>query len=274
MTWLNAALGRVFDLLLAPFRDLPPLVGLLVVSLLTAVGMLLLFKRTSDQKKLADVKRRIHACLFEIRLFNDDVVAILRAQGEVLGHTANYLRLSLVPMAVMIVPLLLAMAQLQSHYGYAGLSPGRAFLVKARLAGHGTHARPTASLEAPAGLKVETPAVWLPALSELAWRVRAEAWGQRELVIRVGAETVTKTVQVSRGVRRRSPVRLSPSWIDQILYPAEDPLPAGSALASVTVGYPEASVSVFGWGLHWIVVFLVLSTALAFALRGRFGVVI
>jgi len=278
---INGLLRPTFDLLLAPFRSLPPIVGLLIVSLVVSVGMLLVFKATSNQRKLEAVKRQIHACLFEIRLFNDDLRAILRAQMEILRHNLSYLGLSTVPMLWMIVPLVFVIAQLQFHYGYQGLAPGQDFLVKVQLeegwetsaapAGQGT-TRPAASLVAPPGLKVETPAVWIPARRELAWRLRAEDWGDYDLTLRLGAQEYSKTVQVSPAVRRRSPERLGPGLLNDLLYPAEDPLPKGSPIASIAVGYPDGSVPVLGWPLHWMVVFFVLSIVFAFALRGRFGV--
>ena len=113
MNFIHAPLRALFDLLLYPFRSLPAIVGLTVVSLLVSIAMLLIFKRTSNQERLDSVKRQIHAGLFEIRLFNDDIRAIFRAQFEVLRHNLNYLRLSLVPMLWMVVPLFLVVAQLQ-----------------------------------------------------------------------------------------------------------------------------------------------------------------
>ena len=53
--------------------------------------MLLVFKKTSNQAKLEAVKRQIHACLFEIRMFSDDLPAILRAQREILRHNLRYI---------------------------------------------------------------------------------------------------------------------------------------------------------------------------------------
>ena len=91
MAFLNGLLNRVFDLLLAPFRGLPPVAGLLVLSLLTSIGMLLLFKVTSNQDRLSVVKRRMQAGIYEIRLFKDDLRAIFRSQMEITGHTLNYL---------------------------------------------------------------------------------------------------------------------------------------------------------------------------------------
>jgi uncharacterized membrane protein (DUF106 family) len=290
MPFLNALLVPAFDLLLAPVRALPPMAGLAVVSCATAVVMLVVFRRTSDQARLAAVKRSIHAALFEIRLFNDDLRAILRAQAEILRHNATYLRLSMVPMLWVIVPLVLVIAQLQFYYGYAAISPGQPVLVKARLrnitaqarqgtagfgaGSNGGTAVPDASLEAPAGIRVDTPAVWLPAASEVVWKILPAAAGEYELRVRVGSETHGKTLIVSDAVARRSPMRLEEGFLNQILYPSEAPLPGGSAVSAITVDYSEADVSVFGWELHWMIVYFALSIVFAFALKKPFGVVL
>jgi uncharacterized membrane protein (DUF106 family) len=278
----NTLLRTVFDTLLAPFRSLPPIVGLLAVSLVAGIGTLLVFKSTSNQPKLEEVKRQIHACLFEIRLFNADLPAILRAQMEILRHNVTYFRLAAVPMLWMIVPFFVVVAQLQFHYGYRGFRPGQDFIVKvhlkdgwersAALAPSQVPIRPTAMLQAPAGLTVETPPVWIPSQRELAWRLRADRWGDYVLALRLGDQQYSKTVQVSPQVRRRSPVRLEPGFVNGLLYPAEDPLPKGAPVSGITVGYPDEPVSIFGWGVNWLIVFFVLSAAFAFALRGRFGV--
>lgn len=271
MNAVNGALRPLFDALLAPFRSLPPIVGLLAVSLVAAIGMLLVFKRTSNQASLEAVKSQIHACLFEIRLFRDDLPAILRAQGEILRHNARYIALSAVPMLWMTLPLVLVIAQLEFHYGYRGLRPGEDFIVKARFK-ESPAARPVARLEAPPGVEVETPTLWIPAERELAWRLRAREWGDYELKIRLGDQEYTKTAQVSSQVRRRSPERLAPGLWNELIYPAEPPLPKESPLDSIALGYREDSVSVFGWDLNWLVVFVLASVAFAFALRGRMGV--
>jgi uncharacterized membrane protein (DUF106 family) len=284
---LNTLLARSFDVLLAPFRALPPIVGLIVVSLATAVAMLLIFRRTSDQKRLAAVKRQIHAAIFEIRLFNDDMRAIFRAQGEILRHNLTYLRLSLVPMLWMIVPLVLVIAQLQFHYGYGGLAPGEPVLLKAQVregAGPGSgsasavaHASTSdrqeiAVLEAPPAIEAQTPAVWIPATREVIWRIAPRAPGEYELRLRIGNETFTKSVRVSEEVVRRSPVRLEAGFLNQLLYPAEAALPAAAAVSSISLAYPERDIPVLGWGIHWMIVYFALSMVFAFALRKRFNV--
>jgi len=277
MSILNALLRAIVDGLLYPFRGLPPIVGLAVVSLLTSVLLLVVFKKTSNQKALEAVKRKIHAGLFEIRLFNDDFRSILRSQLDILRHNLTYLRYSTVPMIWTLPPLVLLIAQLQFHYGYESLHVGRPALVKATVrASDESGSKPAIRLEAPGpGIEVEEPPVWIPSLREMAWRIEPRTAGDYELRIVNGSESVTKSVRVMDGsdsVLRRSPLRVR-GFLDELLYPAEPPLPS-SAFESIAVTYPEANVDVFGFELHWMIVYFALSIAFAFLLRGTFKVTI
>jgi uncharacterized membrane protein (DUF106 family) len=290
MSTLNLLLRGLFDALLYPFAGLPAIVGLLVVSVATAIAMLLVFKRTSDQQAIEQVKRRIHAGLFEIRLFNDDFRAILRAQADILRHNLGYLRLSLVPMLFVLPPLVLVIAQLQFHYGYAPLGAGDRVILEVELADGWSEmaevprseasGKPLLELQAPAGVVVETPSVWLPSERSLSWRLRIDEVGNHTVRVVAGADSFEKllTDDGSRLVRR-SPLRPGSSWLDQLLYPAEPPLPAGGPLAAIGFELPAAKVPLFGWSLGpvagvpaWMLVFFVLSIVFAFALRKPFGV--
>lgn len=276
---INAALTVAFDAAFVLLGALPPLASLLLVSLATSAVMLLVVARTSNQPGMAATKRAMHAGLFEIRLFNDDLVAILRALGAVLRANGRYLLLSLVPLLWMIVPLVLAIAQLQAFYGYAGLEVGKPVLVKAERregAGGATTGRGDSgagpTLEAPPEVRVETPAVQLAGSTELLWRIVPTAAGDYAITVRDGNRAATKTLVVSNGLARRSPARVSPGFVDQLLYPSEPLLDDGSPVASITVAYPEPGIGVLGVGVHWMIFFFVVSMAGAFILARRFGV--
>ena len=277
MSYVNAALRPLFDLLLAPFAGLPTIVSVVVVSLLTAILMLVVFKHTSNQTALADVKRRIHAGLFEIRLFNDDLRAILRAQSEILRTNLTYLKLSLWPMVWILPPLVLVIAQLQFHYGYEGLRPGQSTLLEVDLKAGAVQdgVRPAATLDLPDGLRAEGREVWVPAESQLAWRLAADAAGDYAVKVTVdGAESVSKTVRVTDRTVRLSPVRVDPSFLSQLIFPAEPALPTDGPVQAIHVAYEDRAVSVLGLGMHWMIPFFVLSIAFAFALRGWMKVTI
>ena len=272
MTWINLVLGWLLGAVLAPFENLPPVVGLAVVALFAAVGMLLVFRATSNQRAIADVKRRIHAGVFEIRLFNDDPRLMARAQLDVLRHNLTYIRLSLVPLAWMLVPLVLLIAQLQFYYGYDGFRPGQTAVVKVRLK-EGAGAAPAISIEAP-GLDVQTPAVWIPSEREAAWRIAAGRSGDYQLTVLLNGRPTTKQVRVTDRVGWRAPERLEAGLLNEVLYPAEPPIEADVPIEAITVRYPEREVSLLGFRVHWMIAFFILSLVFAFALKSRFGVVI
>jgi hypothetical protein len=269
VTVLNTVLGVALDLLLAPFREFP-IAGLAVVSLLTAAGTLLVFRATSDQRKLADAKRAMVASLLEIRLFKDDLSAVSRAQGQLLKYHARYLRLSLAPMLWLIVPVGLVVAQLDFRYGYAGLTPGEPVLVKAHL----SHPVPSVTLDAPPRVHVLTPAVWFPATSEVIWRVRPEAPGEYDLNVRAEGKAFTKTFDVTERVVRRSPARISKGFFTELMNPSEEPLPRGAAVTAITVSYPSRDIRVFGREFSWMTVYFGLTIAFGIALRRPFDVIV
>ena len=284
-------LRGLFDALLFPFRGMPAIVGLIVVSLVTSIAMLLVFKKTSNQTAVERVKRQIHAGLFEIRLFNDDFRAILRAQLDILRHNLRYLQLSLVPMLFMLPPLVLVIAQLQFHYGYAPLRAGDRAIVEVELAEDwqsggavptsDKSGKPRVELQVPAGVVVETPAVWVPSERTLSWRLRVDQPGNHVVRVAVGERTFDKMLtDDGRRIVRRSPLRPGGSLLDQLLYPAEPALPGDSPVASIALDLRDGEIPVAGgWTLGtlagipaWMAIFFVLSIVFAFALRKPFGV--
>ena len=274
MALLNTVLGTLFDLLLSPFRSFHPMIGLTVVSTIAAVLMLLGYRATSNQPAIEAVKRKIAAGLFEIRLFNDDLGAILRAQRAILRHNLTYLGLNLAPMLVMIVPFFLVLAQLQFHYAYRGLAVGEVTTLRVTMADGVTVEPDSINVVTPEGVRIDSPRVWAPSLNEAAWRLVAEAPGRHQLDIQVGDASFTKSIVVSEAVERRAPERLSPGFVNQLIYPAEAPLPDGAAVTAIRIDYPDRVVGLFGLQTHWMIVFFILTIAIAFALKGRFGVTI
>ncbi len=274
MTVLNQALTRLFDLALAPFDRLSPLAGLAVLSLGTAIAVLLAFKWTADQPALVTSKRAVQAAIFEMRLFNDDLLAMLGAQAEVLRHTLHYLRLSLAPTLWLIVPMLALLLHMEFRFGYTGLMTGEAVLVTVRLAedrGRTETVLPV-SLEAPEAIGVETPGVLLPSAREIVWRIRPRATGSYELRVHIGGTVLSKTLVVSDAVARRSPERPDSSPLNQLLHPSEPPLPNGMGLTAITIAYPARDASIVGWNIGWSGVYLALTLAFALVLKRPFGV--
>ena len=273
---INSIFGVIVDLALFPFREMSPMIGLTCFSLAAGVGMLYVFKWTSDQKGLEDVKRKIHAGIFEIRLFSDDIRAIFTAQRDIFRYNFVYLRLALAPLLWMIIPFVLMVAQLQLHYGYEGLMVGEPVIVKVAMSGEravynglgveGGVGSSVVELEVPDGLRLETPRLTIRSLNQAEWRLVADEPGSYELGIRVGDQVYFKSIEVSSQVVKRSPIRTD-RFLDQLLYPGEPGFPSGAAVSAIEVLYPEREVNFFGWDTHWLVPFSIIAIILAFALK-------
>ncbi len=274
MATLNALLRSLFDLLLAPFAGMPAWIPILLVSILTAVFALWVLKHTSNQDLMATVKDRMFAGIFEIRLYNDDIRNIFKATASILGNSLRYIWVAFWPaMLIIMIPVVLIIAQLQFHYGFDGFEPGDSVLLEVDLTpptGQETFevgaAKPAATLDLPAGIVQETPAVWIPTENQLAWRLSFADSGEHQIGIAVDGANVTKSVVVSDGVTRRSPARVDTTFWKQLLYPAEEPLPNDSGVAEVRLDYPTRSVPFLFIDWNWLILYLVLMLIIGFAL--------
>ncbi len=284
MPIFNAALRSLLDLINSPLEGLNPMWGVILWSIPVAIFALLIFKKTSNQERISATKDKIFGCLFEIRLFNDDLMAILRAQIEILRHVVTYQRLSLVPMLWILPPMIILMVHLHTFYGYRGLKPGEEALLKVDLSESwasaksisGNQTRPPISLELPDGLTDITGTVWLEAINQVAWRIKADQPGNYEMAITLGDEAYPKTIVVTDDVVRLSFERPNRSFMGQLEFPGETPLPASSPIEAITLTYSAATMSLFGfdfeWEFAWMVYFFVFTMIIAFALRKRMGV--
>jgi len=273
MTILNTILNTIFRWLLYPFETLSPWVGLVVTAALTSVFMLWVFRLTSNQAGLSAAKRRIHAGLFEMRLYQDDLRALFAAQREVLRFNLTYLRHTLKPFAWLILPVVLILVQLDLRYGYKSLEPGQAALVRVRFAESIAFAPGELRLEVPEGLRVETRPLRIPHEQEVDWRIRAEEVGAYRISVVAGEESFVKEVLVGPRLVPRSPRRGS-GWLDALLYPSEPAFAGDASVRSIEITYREERFTLWGFRMHWMVPFFVLSVAIAFALRKPFKVVI
>ncbi len=278
MKLINDLLRPVFDLLQAPLAGLPALVGILVWSIPVGVFALWVFGKTSNQERIAEVKKHIHAGLFEIRLFNDDIRAIMRAQGEILRHVMRYQALALKPMIFILPPLVLVMVQLHQFYGFRGLRPGDEVLLTVQLAPEAVENadRPDFKIDLPAGLNETMAPVWVPSLGQISWRLGIQDWGDWEIELDIDGAAYGKTIRATEELVRLSPEKPPRTLVDQLEWPSEKPFDRGAAVRSITLGYPEGSVSVLGWDFEWafawMVVFFVLTMVVALVLRKPMGI--
>lgn len=234
---------------------LPPLASLAIMSALVASVVLAAYKLASNQAALKRARRGVSAGLLELRLFQDDPALVGRALRDLLVQQARYLRYACVPLVWVALPLVLLLAQLDAWYSRAPLAPGEAAMVIVRLRPGAAAARPALALEAPPGVRVETPAVWSASRHEAAWRVRGERPGAYVLHARAGDANLTPAVHVGDRLANLADLR-----------------PADGPVVAVSIDYPTRELAAFGVSLSWLPAFFVLTLVFTLLLRPLFGV--
>ena len=269
MAAVNLILTNAFDLLLAPFGGRPWL-AMLVVSFITGVGLLAIFRYTSNQRSIKRSKDQIMADLLEVLLYRDDMRAVIRAQGRLLLHNAVYLRYALPPVVFVIIPFVLFAYQLDLRYGHRALAPGESAIVGVAVAPDVD--LDTVTLSVPEGMTLETPGLRMPSADEVDWRLRADEPG--DFVVRVGTPSgeYEKRVVVGGWGERVSMERVAGGFLNLLKNPGEPPLPDGAPIQSIRINYPDSRMRAFGWSMLWLWPWLILSMVFGYALKGPLGV--
>lgn len=205
---------------------------LIPVSLIYGLAAALALRRFSDRAAVRASINRMIAHLYEFRLFIDTPSLIFRAQLDLLRENLRLLRLILAPCAILALLFLALFPQLDALYGHAPLKPGDPSIITARFDGDAT-------LEAPPGIAIETPAVHSIHDHEVSWRVRPLGKTSGELRLRHDGRVTTKRVVAGAG------------WVD------------GYSGRAIEIHYPRRSVL----GANWMVWFFLLSGIAALVYR-------
>jgi len=279
--WIfNSVLGKIFDLIFFPFRNMSPWVGMILISFLTALLMLFVFRFTSNQKGISQVKNKIKAHLLELRLFKDSLSLSLRAQGNILRYNLKYISYSTKPLLVMIIPLILILIQLNLWFGYEALTPGQKTILKVKLEEGHSPLEINFAIEPSSGFDIETLPLRIEEEREISWRLQAKEKGVHDLTLIVNGKRLTKKVVVAqKPLSKISPLKVSRNFINELINPGESPYSGNLPVKNIEVKYPAMDMNLFGWSIPWLlgippwlIVYFALSIIFGFVFKGIFKV--
>lgn len=267
LNFLASAAARVA---LAPIGWLPPWLSLLLVSIISACGILIVFKYTSNQRAIRRVRDSIKANLLAVRLFNQSPRVTFRAQGALLAAAGHLLLLAIIPVFVMLLPMTLLISQLAAWYEMAPLRPKETTVVFAKLRDRSVPLEGV-SLTVPDGCTIEVGPLPAPEASAVAWRIQTIPPGYHTLKVQADGQTFTKQLAVGDPLMRVSSLRPARDPADVLLHPCEQPFAADAAVQSIEVQYEPRKGWATGAG-RWLITWFLLSMLAAFALRRFFNV--
>lgn len=268
---VNQAVTALFDVVLWPVSALSGSWQAVYLGIPGALLGLLVYRFVSNQEGIERAKDLIKAHLFELRLYKDDFLVTLRAQGLILRHNMSYLGYALLPMAVMIGPFLLMLVQVESRFAFRGLEPGERALLTVQIESETPVSGLEIELALPPGVEGESPALRIDQSGEVVWRVRGADAGVHDVTISVGDQSLHKQVVVGQNGTWVATDLYRANDLTTLLYPQEPALPVDGPASTLTLSYPRASGEFGGLSTaSWI--FMGSSILFGFLLRGPLGV--
>lgn len=255
---LSSIFETAIDALLSPLRGFSPGWGLVVVSVITGIILLIIYGKISNQSAIRNTKRKIYSYILESVLFRQSLTISLKAQAKMLWQGCVYFAIAVPPIIILAIPCILILAQLNRWYESRPLAIGESAILTAMVAPNSSPFKVT--LEAPDSLEISPP-VRSESDHTISWRVSPKAAGALAATVKVEGEatTVTKTIVAGDSFVPLTGGSYRSFWMS-LLYPG-DPALGNSTLPlqALWVEYPTRSFSTFGFNLHWIVVFLLVS---------------
>ena len=268
---VNQVVTALFDVVLWPVSALSGGWQAFYLGIPGALLGLLVYRFVSNQEGIERAKDLIKAHLLELRLYKDDFLVTLRAQGKILRHNMSYLGYALLPMAVMIGPFLLMLVQVESRFAFRGLEPGEQALLTVQIESETPVSGLEIELVLPPGVERESPALRIDQSGEVVWRVRGADAGVHDVTISVGDQSLHKQVVVGQNGTWVATELYRANDLTTLLYPQEAALPSDGPASMLTLSYPRAGGEFGGLSsTSWI--FMGSSILFGFLLRGPLGV--
>lgn len=122
-------------------------------------------------------------------------------------------------------------------------------------------------IDVPDGLKLETPPVRIVQLSEISWRIRVEEQGEYWVAFKLADHVVKKKIVVNEILLPLDSKVTRSSFSTLLSNTDESSLPESGPFLAIEMRYPKREFDMFGFELHWLLSFFLLSLVSGFAFK-------
>jgi len=239
-------LENIFLLKIHPFW------AILIISFVITLAITLVYKLTTDQKKMKKLKEDMKEYQKKIRtLSKENPQKAMEIQQEAMKQNMEYMKHSFKSTLYTFIPIILIFGWLNAHMAYYPLLPDQPFKVDAYFAqGHAS----TATISS------------IPELEIIGNATQAIIDGKAEWELK-GAEGDYKIMIDYNNEKYEKPLIITP----ERKYIQPEQLIKNSKLQKIVVGnekvYPVGTIPLINWKPTWLWVYIILSILLSIGLR-------
>jgi len=231
---------------------------ILIISIVITLLTTIIYKYTTDQKRLKEIKKEMKILQDKQKKYRDDPKKVNEITKEMFGKNAEMMKQSFKSMLYTFLPLILLFSWMSATMAFQPIMPGENFTVTALVTenypGNVSEIK-LASIPAIAGQKNENHNVSSSKGTEIQWILNAPQNGTYTILIEGATFKQTKEILVTTEKKYLNPLTLYKD----------------SQLLSVTVGnkpvHPLGDTSILGWKPGWLGMYIILSLISSLLIR-------
>lgn len=239
--------------------NLPPAVAILAISVGVSFVTTVIYKYTTNQKLLKEIKDDVKRMQAEARSSKEPGRAA-QLQKEMMKRSMQQFSSSTKSMLITLVPLFLLFGWMSANLAYEPIKPGEEFTATVNFAKPGPAAGSNTTLSASPGLEILSAATQDAKGSTVTWRLKGGEEGSHKLTYSFGNETYALAVLVTEKFRYENPVLAKGKGIKK-----------GSDIERITVDLkplqPFGSFTLLGWHPGWLAAYIIFSLAASMLAR-------
>lgn len=231
----------------------PPAVAIILLSGIVSLATSVVYKYTTDQKLLKQIKDDIKRMQGEIRTTKEPGKAA-ELQKEVMKRSMRQFNSSTKSTLITIIPLFLIFGWMRAHMAYEPVMPGEDFTTTVHFKTAASLLQ-NVSLEASPGL-----AILSKDAQQTSWRLRSEKEGTYQLAYSFGNEIYRQDAIVTSKFLYANPVLTSANGIKK-----------DSEIQKITVDlkslHPFGNFKLLGWMPGWLATYIISSLIFSMLIR-------
>lgn len=196
---------------LTPFLDwllgwsllLQPLIGIIVLSLLISVMVVLMYKFTTNQNLMKQLKDEMKTLQTQMKELRDHPDKALEVQKKVMDANLKYMMQSMRATLFTLLPILLIFGWLGANYGFESLQPNEQFSVELQFAEGVTG---TVEAEIPDGVALTSARSLAIDNGKALFNYKGRDTGVHALSWTVDGRTYTKDVRITTDSKYEPPL--------------------------------------------------------------------
>jgi hypothetical protein len=267
MSTFAGILNTLFDLLSPTFAGsfwLP----LVVTSSVAGVLLIWLFKTTTNQDKMVARRQKLTGHLYELGLYQDNLITLMQVQKDLLLSNLRYLMVSLPALLVLLPITVIVLVQLESRFERSEIQAGDQFLVEA-VVSNSTILNQELQLQSQGDVEIIAGPLVNKTENSVWWKIEITG-DPTEIAIVSTDGSITKNL-VGGNATRFASVREQSGWHHLFMNPTETPIPSDAFLSTLTIHLDQQHSTFLGlrW---WFWIFCGISVVTGLLLKNALGV--